>query len=49
LLIIVSLLQCPNPDFNKEQNRWRMVRRMLVEAIIDLLQTNGQVCYVYRL
>jgi len=36
-------IQCPNPDFNKEQNRWRMVRRMLVEAIIDLLQTNGQV------
>ncbi|KAF0898786.1 hypothetical protein E2562_011865, partial [Oryza meyeriana var. granulata] len=36
-------IQCPNPDFNKEQNRWRMVRRMLVEAIADLLQTNGKV------
>ncbi|CAL4925167.1 unnamed protein product [Urochloa decumbens] len=36
-------IQCPNPDFNKEQNRWRMVRRMLVEAVADLLQTNGQV------
>ncbi|CAN6283378.1 unnamed protein product [Urochloa humidicola] len=36
-------IQCPNPDFNKEQNRWRMVRRMLVEAVTDLLQTNGQV------
>lgn len=36
-------IQCPNPDFNKEQNRWRMVRRMLIEAVADLLQTNGQV------
>ncbi|XP_006661798.1 phosphoglycerate kinase-like [Oryza brachyantha] len=36
-------IQCPNPDFNKERNRWRMVRRMLVEAIVDLLQTNGKV------
>ncbi|OEL24744.1 Phosphoglycerate kinase [Dichanthelium oligosanthes] len=35
--------KCPNPDFNKEQNRWRMVRRMLVEAVADLLQANGQV------
>uniref|UniRef100_A0A0E0M832 Phosphoglycerate kinase n=1 Tax=Oryza punctata TaxID=4537 RepID=A0A0E0M832_ORYPU len=35
-------IQCPNPDFNKEQNRWRMVRRMLVEAIADLLQPNGK-------
>uniref|UniRef100_A0A0E0QZN1 Uncharacterized protein n=1 Tax=Oryza rufipogon TaxID=4529 RepID=A0A0E0QZN1_ORYRU len=36
-------IQCPNPDFNIEQNRWRMVRRMLVEAIADLLQPNGKV------
>ncbi|KAL5225756.1 hypothetical protein ABZP36_012395 [Zizania latifolia] len=36
-------IQCPNPDFNKEQNRWRMVRRMLVEAIADILHTNGKV------
>jgi len=36
-------IQCPNPDFNKEQNRWRMVRRMLIEAVVDLLHTNGQV------
>uniref|UniRef100_A0A0E0ISK2 Phosphoglycerate kinase n=1 Tax=Oryza nivara TaxID=4536 RepID=A0A0E0ISK2_ORYNI len=35
-------IQCPNPDFNIEQNRWRMVRRMLVEAIADLLQPNGK-------
>lgn len=36
-------IQCPNPDFNKEQNRWRMVRRMLVEAVADLLQVNGKI------
>ncbi|XP_037405042.1 phosphoglycerate kinase-like isoform X2 [Triticum dicoccoides] len=42
LLTLVSI-QCPNPDFNKEQNRWRMVRRMLVEAVSDLLQVNGKI------
>ncbi|WVZ59116.1 hypothetical protein U9M48_009311 [Paspalum notatum var. saurae] len=42
-LLTLVTIQCPNPDFNKEQNRWRMVRRMLVEAVTDLLQTNGQV------
>ncbi|KAL6842357.1 hypothetical protein ACP4OV_027784 [Aristida adscensionis] len=36
-------IQCPNPDFNKEQNRWRMVQRMLVEAVADLLEPNGKV------
>ncbi|KAL6643180.1 hypothetical protein ACP70R_021361 [Stipagrostis hirtigluma subsp. patula] len=41
--IQVPCFQCPNPDFNKEQNRWRMVRRMLVEAVADLLQPNGKV------
>ncbi|KAM3401894.1 hypothetical protein ACQJBY_006087 [Aegilops geniculata] len=41
-LTLVSI-QCPNPDFNKEQNRWRMVRRMLVEAVADLLQVNGKI------
>jgi hypothetical protein len=40
---MVFSLQCPNPDFNKEHNRWRMVRRMLVEAVADLLQINGKV------
>lgn len=47
--LIISFLQCPNPDFNKEQNRWKMVRRMLVEAVADLLQTNGQVFYFHHL
>jgi hypothetical protein len=41
--LMISCFQCPNPDFNKEQNRWRMVRRMLVEAVADLLQPNGKV------
>ena len=45
--LIISF-QCPNPDFNKEQNRWRMVRRMLVEAVVDLLHTNGQVFCVHH-
>lgn len=41
-LAIVSI-QCPNPDFNKEEYRWRMVQRSLVEAIIDLLAVNGKI------
>ncbi|XP_037477329.1 tRNA (guanine-N(7)-)-methyltransferase-like [Triticum dicoccoides] len=36
-------IQCPNTDFNKEQNRWRMVRRMLVEAVADLLHVNEKI------
>ncbi|KAF9596164.1 hypothetical protein IFM89_007482 [Coptis chinensis] len=35
--------QCPNPDFNKPENRWRMLQRALVEAIVDLLKINGKV------
>ncbi|URE30454.1 phosphoglycerate kinase [Musa troglodytarum] len=35
--------KCPNPDFNREDQRWRMVQRGLVEAIMDLLITNGKV------
>ena len=35
--------QCPNPDFNKPENRWKMVTRMLVEAVSDLLALNGKV------
>lgn len=42
-LLTLVTIQCPNPDFNKEQNRWRMVRRMLIEAVTDLLQANGKV------
>ncbi|KAK4348494.1 hypothetical protein RND71_031249 [Anisodus tanguticus] len=41
-LVLVSI-QCPNPDFNKTEHRWRMVQRSLVEAIADLLASNGKV------
>ncbi|GFQ03291.1 tRNA (guanine-n(7)-)-methyltransferase [Phtheirospermum japonicum] len=41
-LVLVSI-QCPNPDFNKPENRWRMLQRSLVEAIADLLMLGGQV------
>ncbi|KAM7526186.1 hypothetical protein LguiA_016088 [Lonicera macranthoides] len=41
-LVLVSI-QCPNPDFNKPENRWRMVQRSLVEAIADLLALDGKV------
>ncbi|KAB1223671.1 tRNA (guanine-N(7)-)-methyltransferase [Morella rubra] len=35
--------QCPNPDFNKSDYRWRMLQRTLVEAIVDLLTFEGKV------
>ncbi|MQM05287.1 hypothetical protein Taro_038087 [Colocasia esculenta] len=35
--------QCPNPDFNKTDHRWKMVQRLLVEAITELLAVNGKV------
>ncbi|KAK6943852.1 tRNA (guanine-N-7) methyltransferase, Trmb type [Dillenia turbinata] len=41
-LILVSI-QCPNPDFNKPDQRWRMVQRSLVEAVADLLVSKGKV------
>lgn len=41
-LILVSI-QCPNPDFNREGHRWRMVQRALVEAIIDLLAEDAKI------
>ncbi|CAN4117104.1 unnamed protein product [Withania somnifera] len=41
-LVLVSI-QCPNPDFNKTEHRWRMVQRSLVEAIADLLASDGKV------
>lgn len=42
-LVLVSI-QCPDPDFNDEGNRWRMLQRGLIEAIIDLLAIDGKVC-----
>ncbi|XP_027357972.1 uncharacterized protein LOC113867126 isoform X3 [Abrus precatorius] len=41
-LVLVSI-QCPNPDFNKPEHRWRMLQRSLIEAVVDLLASNGKV------
>ncbi|KNA22482.1 hypothetical protein SOVF_033860 isoform A [Spinacia oleracea] len=41
-LVLVSI-QCPNPDFNEPAHRWRMVKRSLVEAIVDELAPGGKV------
>ncbi|PIA37252.1 hypothetical protein AQUCO_03000087v1 [Aquilegia coerulea] len=41
--LVLVLIQCPNPDFNKPEHRWRMLQRALVEAIVDLLTINGKV------
>ncbi|KAL2487370.1 Phosphoglycerate kinase [Abeliophyllum distichum] len=43
-LVLVSI-QCPNPDFNKPEHRWRMLQRSLVEAIADLLTFGGKVFF----
>ncbi|KAI4310411.1 hypothetical protein MLD38_035391 [Melastoma candidum] len=41
--VVLISIQCPNPDFNGPDHRWRMLRRSLVEAIADLLACNGKV------
>ncbi|CAN1805301.1 TSL-kinase interacting protein 1 [Linum perenne] len=41
-LALVSI-QCPNPDFNDPEHRWRMLQRSLVEAVVHLLEYNGKV------
>ncbi|XP_043703406.1 tRNA (guanine-N(7)-)-methyltransferase-like [Telopea speciosissima] len=41
-LVLVSI-QCPNPDFNKQEHRRRMLQRSLIEAISDLLTAGGKV------
>ncbi|KAL0347158.1 UNVERIFIED_CONTAM: Phosphoglycerate kinase [Sesamum calycinum] len=41
-LVLVSI-QCPNPDFNKPEYRWRMLQGSLVEAIADMLKFGGKV------
>ncbi|KAJ0087817.1 hypothetical protein Patl1_32155 [Pistacia atlantica] len=43
-LILVSI-QCPNPDFNRPEHRWRMLQRSLVEAVADLLGYEGKVLF----
>ncbi|KAJ1412746.1 hypothetical protein SESBI_20180 [Sesbania bispinosa] len=40
-LVLVSI-QCPNPDFNKPEHRWRMLQRSLIEAVADLLAPDGK-------
>ncbi|KAL4576613.1 hypothetical protein LXL04_012709 [Taraxacum kok-saghyz] len=41
--LVFASIQCPNPDFNKPEHRWKMVQRSLIEAILDLLSYNGKV------
>ncbi|EPS66197.1 hypothetical protein M569_08579, partial [Genlisea aurea] len=41
--LILASIQCPNPDFNKPEYCWRMLRRSLVEAIIDKLVIGGKI------
>ncbi|XP_020233009.1 phosphoglycerate kinase, cytosolic isoform X2 [Cajanus cajan] len=41
-LVLVSI-QCPNPDFNKPEHRWRMLQRSLIEAVVNLLAPNGKI------
>ncbi|KAJ8441239.1 hypothetical protein Cgig2_033963 [Carnegiea gigantea] len=41
--VILVSIQCPNPDFNDPEHRWRMIQRSLIEAIADLLASEGKV------
>ncbi|KAK1421147.1 hypothetical protein QVD17_23274 [Tagetes erecta] len=41
--LVLASIQCPNPDFSKPEHRWKMVQRALIEAIRDLLSSNGKV------
>ncbi|KAK7316183.1 hypothetical protein VNO77_34995 [Canavalia gladiata] len=41
--LVLASIQCPNPDFNKPEHRWRMLQRSLIEAVVDLLASNGKV------
>ncbi|KAL3753959.1 hypothetical protein ACJRO7_001238 [Eucalyptus globulus] len=41
--VILVSIQCPNPDFNKPEHRWRMLQKSLVEAVADLLIPSGKV------
>ncbi|KAK3022063.1 hypothetical protein RJ639_047331 [Escallonia herrerae] len=41
--IVLVSIQCPNPDFNKPEHRWRMVQKSLIEGIGDLLASDGKV------
>lgn len=41
--VVLVSIQCPNPDFNEPEHRWRMIQRLLIEAIADLLTSGGKV------
>ncbi|XP_024985810.1 phosphoglycerate kinase, cytosolic-like isoform X2 [Cynara cardunculus var. scolymus] len=41
--LVLASIQCPNPDFNRPEHRWKMVQRSLIEAIRDLLSLDGKV------
>ncbi|XP_076957670.1 phosphoglycerate kinase, cytosolic-like [Bidens hawaiensis] len=41
--LVFASIQCPNPDINKPEHRWKMVQRSLIEAIRDRLSLNGKV------
>ncbi|CAI9273283.1 unnamed protein product [Lactuca saligna] len=41
--LVFASIQCPNPDFNRPEHRWKMVQRSLIEAILHLLSYNGKV------
>eukprot|EP01018_Ginkgo_biloba_P032431 Gb_38763 [translate_table: standard] len=41
-LLLVSI-QCPNPNFNNPEHRWRMVQRSLVEAIVEMVFHEGKI------
>ncbi|GJZ75080.1 phosphoglycerate kinase, cytosolic-like protein isoform X1 [Tanacetum coccineum] len=41
--LVLASIQCPNPDFNKPEHRWKMVQRSLIEAIEDMLSSDGKV------
>nr|GFC61414.1 phosphoglycerate kinase, cytosolic-like isoform X1 [Tanacetum cinerariifolium] len=40
--LVLASIQCPNPDFNKPEHRWKMVQRSLIEAIEDMLFSDGK-------
>ncbi|XP_023767806.1 phosphoglycerate kinase, cytosolic isoform X2 [Lactuca sativa] len=41
--LVFASIQCPNPDFNRPEHRWKMVQRSLIEAILHLLSYDGKV------
>ncbi|XP_011030210.1 PREDICTED: phosphoglycerate kinase-like isoform X6 [Populus euphratica] len=40
---LYHLVQCPNPDFNNPEHRWRMLQRSLIKAVVDLLALDGKI------